>query len=337
MNDTWRMTLLPLMFVISLAVLISCSVEKEKVTEQQIHVAVPDFNADSAYFFVEKQVGFGPRIPNSNPHREAGDYLVSQFKKYGATVIEQEFEALTFDNQKLQLRNIISSFHPAATKRILLAAHWDTRPFADKDIHNKDALFDGANDGASGVGVLLEIARSLSQAEDPPEVGVDIILFDGEDWGEQEGYQGIISTPRGLDSWWCLGSQYWSVNKHRKNYSASYGILLDMVGARRTQFFREGVSMEYAPKIVEKVWSMANQIGFSDYFVNQNVPAITDDHVYVNQLARIPMIDIVQYKAGIGFFGEYHHTQKDNMSIISKETLKAVGATLLHVIYYEQP
>ena len=162
-------------------------------------------------------------------------------------------------------------------------------------------------------------------------------LFDGEDWGEEEGYQGIISTPGELDSWWCLGSQYWSKNKHRKNYSASYGILLDMVGARRSQFYREGASMEFATKIVDKVWTVASRIGYSDYFVKQNVPAITDDHVFVNQFARIPMIDIVHYQAGIGFFGDYHHTQKDNMSVIDKETLEAVGATLLHVIYYEQP
>lgn len=330
-------------FKLSLPVLIlvivfvsSCSVEKEKVTEQLSEVDVPEFNADSSYFFVEKQVKFGPRIPNSQPHREAGDYLVSQFKKYGPAVVEQEFVATTYDNQKLKLRNIIASFYPEASKRILLAAHWDTRPFADKDAQNKNALFDGANDGASGVGVLMEIARVLSQAKQP-DVGVDIILFDGEDWGEEEGYQGIIATPGELDSWWCLGSQYWSKNKHRKNYSASYGILLDMVGARRSQFYREGASMEFAPKIVDKVWTVASRIGYSDYFVKQNVPAITDDHVFVNQFARIPMIDIVHYQAGIGFFGDYHHTQKDNMSVIDKETLEAVGATLLHVIYYEQP
>ena len=313
----------------------SCTVEKEKVTEKQIQVSVPDFNSDSAYFFVEKQVKFGLRIPNSRSHYEAGDFLVSQFSKYGATVIEQEFVAITFDNQKLNLRNIIASFYPEAKKRILLAAHWDTRPFADKDTQNRKASLDGANDGASGVGVLLEIGRVLSQS-DSLSVGVDIILFDGEDWGERDGDPSNISLPKGLESWWCLGSQYWSKNKHRKNYSASYGILLDMVGTRRSQFFREGASMTYAPKIVNKVWTMAGRIGYSDYFVNQDVPAITDDHIYVNQLAKIPMIDIVHYQAGIGFFGDYHHTQKDNMTIINKETLKAVGATLLHVIYYEE-
>lgn len=329
--ELWASCAIFLLMIIS-----SCTLEKEKVAKQLIEVPVPDFNSDSAYFFVEKQVKFGPRIPNSPAHRDAGDYLVHQFKMYGASVTEQEFVATTFDNQKLKLRNIIASFYPAVSKRILLAAHWDTRPFADKDTQNKNAVFDGANDGASGVGVLLEIARVLSQGESP-SVGVDIILFDGEDWGEQEDIRNKISPPEGLDSWWCLGSQHWSKNKHKKNYSASYGILLDMVGARRSQFFREGASMSYAPKIVDKVWTTAGKIGYSDYFVKQNVNAITDDHIYVNQLARIPMIDIVPYQAGIGFFGDYHHTMKDNLSIINKETLKAVGATLLHVIYYEEP
>ncbi|MEY4929674.1 MAG: hypothetical protein RI909_398 [Bacteroidota bacterium] len=316
----------------------SCTVEKEKVkvTESWPDITVPDFNADSAYFFIEKQINFGPRIPNSASHREAGDYLVNQFKRYGAIVTEQKFVATTFDHQNLNLRNIIASFYLQASKRILLAAHWDTRPFADKDTQNSNAPFDGANDGASGVGVLLEIARILG-TEDSLSVGVDIMLFDGEDWGERADNRHEISLPPGLDSWWCLGSQYWSKNKHTKNYVASCGILLDMVGARRSQFFREGASMTYAPKIVDKVWNIGHSLGYSDYFVKQNVSAITDDHVFVNESGKIPMIDIVHYQAGIGFFGAYHHAQKDNLSIISKETLKAVGATVLHVVYYESP
>jgi glutaminyl-peptide cyclotransferase len=323
-----------LFFSLIISLSFSCAVEKDKVTDQLMQVKVPDFNADSAYFFVEKQVNFGPRVPNTLPHETAGDYLVNQFQKYGADVTEQEFVASTFDHQELNLRNIVASFYPEKTKRVLLAAHWDTRPFADKDKQNKNASYDGANDGASGVGVLLEIARVLSQT-DSLAVGIDIILFDGEDWGERDG-QGDVPLPEGIYSWWCLGSQHWAKNKHKKSYSASYGILLDMVGARRSQFFREGVSMKYAPKIVDKVWSIANRIGYSDYFVKQDVQEITDDHLFVNQLAKIPMINIVHYRAGIGFFGDYHHTQKDSMAIISKETLKAVGATLLHVIYSEE-
>lgn len=298
-----------------------------------IEIDVPPFNADSAYFFVESQVKFGPRVPNSDPHREAAAFLINRLTSYGAVVIEQDFQAFTFDHQQLKLKNIIASFFPEAKKRILLAAHWDTRPFADKEDKNISASFDGANDGASGVAVLLEIARVLSSSE-APRVGVDIILFDGEDWGEKEGMSSV-ELPEDQESWWCLGSQYWAKNNHRKSYSAHYGILLDMVGAKRSQFYREEVSLQFAAKTVEKVWDKAAQLGYSDYFVRQNVAGITDDHVFVNRLAKIPMIDIVPYKAGIGFFGDYHHTTKDNLDLISRETLTAVGNTLLNVLYSE--
>jgi hypothetical protein len=322
--------------IFTLLITISCGSNKNSEKESVLRkkVDVPLFNSDSAFAFVENQVNFGPRVPNSLSHQKAASYLISQFKKYGASVKVQAFEATTFDNQRLNLKNIIASYFPEAKKRILLAAHWDTRPFADKDKGKKDAPFDGANDGASGVGVLMEIARVLSQSN-ATTVGVDIILFDGEDWGEKEG---ITHTrpPEGQDSWWCLGSQYWAKHKHQQNYTAYYGILLDMVGAKRAQFYREEVSLEYAGKTVELVWNRAAQIGYSDYFVKQNVAGITDDHVFVNQLGKIPMIDIVPYQAGIGFFGDYHHTTKDNMSLISKETLGAVGSTLLSVLYYEE-
>ncbi len=322
--------------VMGSTLLFSCSGDQKKnvSSDQPVRVVkVPEFNGDSAYFFVEKQVKFGPRVPNSAAHRETGDYLIAQFKKDGAGVTVQEFEATTFDNHRLKLRNIIASFNPEKQKRILLTAHWDTRPFADKDLTKKDAPFDGANDGASGVGILLEVARHLGK--NPAAAGVDIILFDGEDWGEKDG-EARQNTPEGLDSWWCLGSQYWARHKHKANYSAYYGILLDMAGAKGSRFFREGTSLEYAPKIVEKVWNTAERLGFSNYFVKQNEGAITDDHLYVNEIAKIPMIDIVHYQPGIGYFGDYHHTTKDNMSIISKETLDVVGVVLLNVVYYEE-
>ena len=325
-----------LILFLSAGILFSCGDRKPKEeSSSPIRIVqVPKFNPDSAYHFVERQVKFGPRVPNTISHQRAADYFVNQFTKYGAKVIVQEFEATTFDNQHLKLKNIIASYFPDVKKRILLAAHWDTRPFADKDKGKKDSSFDGANDGASGVGVLMEIARTLGQNK-APGVGIDIILFDGEDWGERDG-EHQTNLREGLDSWWCLGSQYWAKNKHRKNYSAYYGILLDMVGAKRSQFFREGVSLEFAGQTVAKVWDMAAKIGYSDYFVKQDVASITDDHLYVNQLGKIPMIDIVHYQAGIGFFGDYHHTTKDNISLISKETLEAVGVTLLNVVYYEE-
>jgi hypothetical protein len=326
-----------LFLLLAAFVLGSCN-QRKKPEEVQVPprvVEVPRFNADSAYLFVAEQVNFGPRVPNTKPHQLAADYFIRRLKNYGATVVTQEFDAVTWDNQKVQLKNIVASFNPTAKKRILLAAHWDTRPYADKDEVRKDAPFEGANDGASGVGVLLEIARAIGQSKGP-SVGVDIILFDGEDWGEKEHGKATIDMPEGYEEWWCLGSQYWAKHKHQKNYAAYFGILLDMVGSKHAQFFREGVSLEYAPAIVDKVWNTAARLGYSDYFVKTNVGGITDDHRFVNEMAKIPMVDIVHYQAGTGFFGDYHHSQKDNLSIINKETLGAVGTTLLNVVYYEE-
>ena len=328
------------LIVVSLLGVLNACTPKKKVDEIQTAariIQVPGFNGDSAYFFVERQVKFGPRVPNTRPHQQAANYFVDRLKKYGAAVTVQDFDAVTWDNQKLQLKNIIASYNPQAQKRILLAAHWDTRPYADKDEEKKNASFDGANDGASGVGVLLEVARVLSQSK-LPTVGVDLILFDGEDWGKDSstGQKSNLEIPDGYEDWWCLGSQYWSKHKHQKNYTAYYGILLDMVGAKHAQFFREGASLEMAPSVVEKVWNMATKLGYTDYFVKTNVSAITDDHVFVSEMGKIPMIDIVHYQMGTGFFGEYHHSRKDNLSIISKETLGAVGSTLLNVVYYEE-
>jgi glutaminyl-peptide cyclotransferase len=324
--------------IVSLLFLGGCSGNKEQgnTPNTETHgktVLVPPFNSDSAYYFVQKQVAFGPRIPNSQAHKNTAAYLVDQFTNYGASVTVQEFPATSYDGKKLNLKNIIASFNPDKAKRILLAAHWDTRPFSDKDENKPNAPFDGANDGGSGVGVLLEVARNISL--NPPNVGIDIILFDGEDWGERVDEKTSTPKPKGLLEWWCLGSQHWSKNKHKPNYSAFYGILLDMVGGKGSRFAREGYSMEYAPSVVDKVWKAAASLGYSDYFINQKQGGIIDDHVFVNEFAKIPMIDIISYDVATGDFGDFHHTQKDNMDIISKETLKVVGHTLLHVLYNE--
>jgi hypothetical protein len=246
----------------------------------------------------------------------------------------QPFQATTFDGQELYLRNIIASFNPNTTKRLLFATHWDTRPYADKDEENPDNPIDGANDGASGVGVLLEIARSVFLAPNKPAVGLDLIFFDGEDWGELDSGP-RVRTPEDLDSWWCLGSQYWSKNKHRSGYSAYYGILLDMVGGKNAQFPIEGYSNDYAGKVTRKVWDWGNFLGYSNYFIYDLKAPITDDHKYVNEIGKIPMMDIVHYEPGSGYFGDFHHTHDDNMDLIDKNTLEAVGNTLMHVLYHE--
>lgn len=318
--------------------LVGCETDKKKEAAEKEYqtekiVDVPSFNADSAYYFIKTQVDMGPRVPNTAAHKEATDFYINKLKSYGAQVQTQEFEATTFDNKKLNLKNIIASFHPEKQKRILLAAHYDSRPFADKDTERKNEPIAGANDGASGVGVLLEIARVIS-TEKSPDAGIDIIFFDGEDWGETEG-SANVPLADGLDSWWCLGSQYWAKNKHEKGYSAYYGILLDMVGAENAQFPMEGNSVYYAKSVVDRIWNRAAKLGHSNYFIRKQPGAITDDHVFVNEYAKIPMVDIVHYEAGSGYFGDFHHKHTDNIDIISKETLTAVGQTVLAVIYHE--
>jgi glutaminyl-peptide cyclotransferase len=309
--------------------------KNEAEAPQKPFVPGPVFNEDSAYHFTSQQVKFGPRIPNSMPHKACGQYLFKKFSQYGGKVAVQEFTEESYDGQELQLNNFIISFDPEKTRRILLAAHWDTRPFADKDPMDSLRPFDGANDGASGVGVLIEIARILS-VNPHPQTGIDIILFDGEDYGPPE-FDDDSKRDNSKKIWWCLGSQHWSKNLHQKNYSAYYGILLDMVGAKNAKFYKEGSSVQFAKKITDKVWKIAGISTYSDIFINASSPGITDDHIFINRDVHIPTIDIIDYdpEREDSYFPEYHHTQQDNMNIIDKNTLKAVGQTLVNVIYNE--
>lgn len=284
----------------------------------------PRFNADSAYLFIQQQVDYGPRIPNSGSHRNCGDFLVQKMTAYADQVKVQQFDAKSQSGEFFQFRNIIATFNPGAPRRLLLGAHWDTRIRADKFTEDPDIAFDGANDGASGVGVLLEIARLISR--DSLQIGVDIIFFDAEDQG------GL-----GLD--WCLGSKHWSTNKHQSGYSAYYGVLLDMVGAINATFPYEHYSKQFAPSIVDKVWDEGHKAGFSRYFIFGDGGAIEDDHYYVNVNAKIPMINIIDMIPNgadrSDAFKTYHHRPADNMDIISKETLNAVGTTVVNLIYRE--
>lgn len=291
----------------------------------------PVFSADSAYFFIEKQVSFGPRVPGTPQHTACGDYLVETLSRFGAEVTEQKADITHYDGRNLPLRNIIGSYFPEKERRVLLFAHWDTRPFADEETEperQKQPIL-GADDGASGVGVLLEIARQLQQT--PTNVGVDIIFFDLEDWGQPSFDKEFV-----LGNWWCLGSQYWAEQPHLPNYKASYGILLDMVGAADATFFKEALSVEKASNVVEKVWSCASRMGYGKYFVSKKQGYITDDHVYVNQYHRAPSIDIINLKDTPTGFAPHWHTLNDDMRNIDRNTLKAVGQTVMEVIYLEK-
>jgi len=308
----------------------SCRQDAKPVANKEAPVSVPSFSADSAYRFVEEQVNFGPRVPNTDAHKACADYLVNTLESYGAVVIEQKVKLRAFNGDILDANNIIASYKPEAKQRILLFAHWDTRPWSDHDPdpanNNKPVL--GANDGASGVGVLLEIARNIGTSS--PRLGVDIIFFDAEDYGAPENYTGNAE-----DSW-CLGSQYWAKNPHVSPYAARFGILLDMVGAPDATFYRDQISEHFAANVVSKVWDKALNLGFEKYFVNKPGGAITDDHLYVNQIAGIPSIDIIHYNPDNQHgFGDYWHTVNDDMRNIDKQTLFAVGTTVMQVVYNE--
>jgi len=323
--------LLPILLLVT--VFVACTDDAtthKKITyEPQKVVDVPVFDGDSAYQFVAEQVAFGPRVPNTVAHAQCADYLSTKLTEYGADVIVQQAVVTAFDGTPLNMKNVIGQFKPDLKKRVLLYAHWDTRPFADKDTVRITDPIDGANDGGSGVGVLLEVARHL--ADTPPDVGIDIIFFDTEDYGTPEWMEDGDYTD------WCLGSQYWAANKHKPGYRAKYGILLDMVGAKNAVFNKEGTSMALSPSIVNKVWKAAKELGYSDLFRDDVTPQTIDDNYFVTQGAGIPSANIVHYHVNIlpMGYGAFHHTHQDNMDIISKETLQKVGQTVMEVIYHE--
>jgi hypothetical protein len=320
-----------LLYLIVPLLVVSCKDHgKESTNLKPQYESAPVFSADSAFSFVSKQVTFGPRVPNTEPHVLCGNYLVEKLQSYCDTVYIQSFTGVTYDGKKLKSKNIIGTFGVNKTKRIVLAAHWDSRPIADHDSDpaKRDRPIDGANDGASGVGILLEVARQLSLKN--PEIGVDIIFFDSEDWG----------TPSGTQiegDWWCLGSQYWSKNPHVNGYKADFGILLDMVGGVDAKFYQEGVSVQYALPIVQKIWGQAHRLGFHNYFINEPSNPLIDDHLYVNKITGIPMVDIIHQdnNTGTGFTYTWH-TTADNISNIDATTLDVVGKTLLAVIFAEK-
>lgn len=309
------------------------TVEKTPVVVEPA-VVVPIFDADSAYSFIETQVNFGPRVPSTTSHRQCGDYLISKFESYGATVVTQDMELRAYNGDLLKARNIIAQFNPENDNRIMLCAHWDTRPWADTDpdAANHYKPLPGANDGGSGVGVLLEIARHIGTL--PTNSGVDIILFDAEDYGLHENDSHLWKKHRHS---WALGSQFWSINPHVPGYNARYGILLDIVGAPDSRFLYEGYSTRFAEDVVYKVWQHADKLGYKNYFVQEDGGFITDDHYYVNSILGVPCIDIINCDPeSPNGFGPYHHTMKDDMQWIDKATLKAVGQTVLTVIYNEK-
>ncbi len=319
-------------FIVGLSVaLFSCNGNKSgSVTKEMKVVEFPTFNADSAYSYIQKQVDFGFRIPNTPEHQATAEWLTAKLESFGADVIVQKADLKAYDGTILKSQNIIGQYNVDNPLRVLLLAHWDTRPYADNDPNpaNHRKPVTGANDGASGVGVLLEIARLFSIQK--PNIGVDILFVDSEDYGAPY----FASPAPGDDKSWALGAQYWAKNPHRRAYKAQYAILLDMVGAKNATFLREGFSDHYAAFLVDELWETAEKLGYSSVFLQDKGGYINDDHYYINSIARIPAVDIIHLeKSNDGSFFEHWHTVNDDMSNIDKYTLKAVGETVAYHIY----
>ena len=328
------------LLAISLLILFSCASRKQAAGGGQ-SAAFPVFSADSAYAFCAAQCDFGPRTMNSAAHDSCGEWIVRKFASYGLSVTKQEVDLKGYDGTTLRAMNIVASFRPELSERILLCAHWDSRPWADNDPDpdKQTTAVMGANDGASGVAVMLELARllSLQLTADSlqtmaPEIGIDFICFDAEDWGTPQ----WCDTDYSSDTW-ALGSQYWAAHPHIPGYKARYGILLDMVGGEGARFYQEGLSLQYARKIVDKVWRAAQEVGYGSMFLKLEGGYITDDHQPVNTVAKIPCIDIIPYYPDCqqSSFGPTWHTVNDDMNHISRTTLQAVGQTLVQVLFSE--
>lgn len=289
-------------------------------------VQIPEFCADSAYQYVADQLAFGFRSPGSKGHEQCAQYLSDQMRRWCDTVIVQVFSATLWNGDSYKGKNIIASIAPEKENRVLLAAHWDSRLWADQDPDeaNHHSPIMGANDGASGVGALMEMARIMSSQR--PEMGVDFIFFDMEDQGIPQ-WADIYK-----DNTWCLGSQYWAQYPHRPYYHANYGVLFDMVGTDKLRFTKEEVSRNFAPGVINKLFDAAAQMGYGKIFVDRATDAILDDHLYVNQILHLPMADLVQNSERGSFF-PYWHTVNDNLDCINKESLKIVADVTMKVIY----
>jgi hypothetical protein len=265
-----------------------------------------EFNGQTAFGYIEQQLAFGPRVPNTPGHQRTGDWLEAQLRARADTVIVQPFTQRTSRGVTLRLRNVFARFRPQATERVLFVAHWDTRPKADKsaNLGQQQLPVPGANDGASGVALLLGVADVLKARA--PEIGVDLLFVDGEDWGD---FSDSTET--------LLGSRYFAAHQP-PGYTTLFAVVFDMVGDKDLQFLQEGYSISRAPEVVQRVWDTAKRLGYERVFVPRAGEAFTDDHVPLQQVG-IRAIDVID------FTFPYHHTTEDTIDKVSAASLQIVG------------
>lgn len=300
------------------------------------NVVVPSFDGQKAYDYVKQQTDFGPRVAGTAQHDSCGTWLAQVLSGFADTVYVQNFRTRLYTGKGIDGNNIIASFNPKASKRIVLCSHWDSRPFADHDSdeNNHNTPIDGANDGASGVGILLALAEVMHNTPIDEKLGIDIVFFDLEDYGPPQS-----ESERYFDenNYWALGSQYWSAQPHIAGYRANFGILLDMVGAKSPNFTKEYFSQRYASFVGNKIWRIARDLGYENYFTNASGDPVSDDHLPMNEVAGIPTYDIIDLRtdSSNGTFPEMWHTVNDNIDCIDVNTLQMVGNVLTHLIYNE--
>ena len=319
------MKLKHLLFISTIVVaLTSCKSHKaneDSSISDDVVTQVVNFDGVKAYGLVKAQCDFGPRVPGTPAHSKCAEWLEKSLKDNCDTMIVQQGQVTTFDGKALNIKNFVGSFNPDNSDRILLLAHWDCRPWADNDpdpAKQKEPVM-GANDAASGVAVLLQLAQLMKEKK--PSIGVDILLVDAEDWGDNN-----------VEDSWALGTQYWAAHPHVEGYTARFGILLDMVGAKGAKFFKEPHSLYYAQDVVNEVWDVAQKSGYGAYFIDKDGEGfVTDDHVVINEMG-IECIDIIDTRQQGTFFAGWHTTD-DTIHWIDQNVLKAVGQVIANVVY----
>jgi glutaminyl-peptide cyclotransferase len=301
-------------------------------TVQRFRGAKTPFKGDSALTYARAQLSFGPRVPGTAAHQRAGDWIVAQMRARADSVEVQSWTHVTQRGDTLPLRNIIARFRPGLSQRVLYLTHWDTRPTADNDrnLGARTRPIPGANDGASGVGLFVALADALKKA--PPNVGVDLLFVDGEDWGTFEDWS---DTTKNKDV--LIGSQYFA-NHLPPKYAPMFGVLFDMIGDRSLQIYQEGHSVDSAPEVVARVWETAKELGYGKYFIPEAHGGVTDDHLPLIRkgLRVIDVLDIDYCSDGGVDCGnterDLHHTMQDTIDKISAQSLQIVGDVALTLL-----
>lgn len=302
--------------ILGLAVLSACEGEPKAERGREASPPAPTFDGDAAYALLERQVEFGPRVPGTEGHARQLAWMEEYLRERADTLILQSFTHRTESGETLELTNLFARFRPEAADRVLYLTHWDTRPTADQDPDpaRRDEPIAGANDGASGTAVLLQLADVLSRHS--PPIGVDLLFVDGEDYG-----------PTGVDMY--LGATYFAANLP-PGYRPLYGVLIDMIGDRDPVFPIEAYSQQYAPEVVQRVWRVADELGYGRIFRRTPGLAIEDDHIPLNR-AGIRTIDIIDFDYGPG--NSYWHTHQDSLQNTAPTGLEAVGRVLTTLVF----